>query len=101
MEVRQERSFLKERTKKPWPFGPSVGQIHGPTDKSFLLLFFKKEVLSCLGLNRVARAPLPTKPRVTRPADQEHQKCAQAMGNVARHDNRSAKCYSARLRGLS
>jgi hypothetical protein len=41
-------SFLKKRTKKLLPFG--VRRRSGPRqrDKSFLLLFFKKEVLSTL-----------------------------------------------------
>jgi hypothetical protein len=40
-------SFLKKRTKKLCSFGLSLsGQAEAETDKSFLLLFFKKEDLS-------------------------------------------------------
>jgi hypothetical protein len=39
-------SFLKKRTKKLFSVGPDTLQASGPTGKSFLLLFFKKEGLA-------------------------------------------------------
>jgi hypothetical protein len=51
MQQKEGCSFLKKRTKKLLPgashaVAPAVAQA--PTDKSFLVLFFKKEPLSCL-----------------------------------------------------
>jgi hypothetical protein len=42
---RQECSFLKKRTKKLLYFWLGLGEMSATADKSFLLLFFKKEVL--------------------------------------------------------
>jgi hypothetical protein len=41
-------SFLKKRTKKLLDFGYAVGNVPGPREKSFLVLFFKKELLPFL-----------------------------------------------------
>jgi hypothetical protein len=45
-ETKESGSFLKKRTKKLLPVGARTA-VHAPMDKSFLVLFFKKEPLSC------------------------------------------------------
>jgi hypothetical protein len=56
-------SFLKKRTKKLCEFGFGLSwRTEAEIIKSFLLLFFKKEVLSCLALRR-GTAPTPALPQ--------------------------------------
>jgi hypothetical protein len=66
METLQEGcSFLKKRTKKllfVWSRAGPTGAA--PMSKSFLLLFFKKEVLSFLNIHQLHRiSPMPAKPK--------------------------------------
>jgi hypothetical protein len=44
----ESSSFLKKRTKKLMGFGLALAQARYQNSKSFLLLFFKKEVLPLL-----------------------------------------------------
>jgi hypothetical protein len=63
-DAEEERSFLKKRTKKPLFPGHRLPASRAPTVKSFLLLFFKKEVfLSLLVVG--CTTPHPKGPGVT------------------------------------
>jgi hypothetical protein len=55
--MRDYRKQVKKRTKKLLDPVPDGGQGRSQTDKSFLLLFFKKEALSSPQSTRLATSP--------------------------------------------
>src|SRR5277367_6158311 len=77
-QAKESSSFLKKRTKKLLLVGVSAAvSAPNPKNKSFLFLFFKKEILPCFAIGRVY-------PRYTRPDAAVSQSGAWATNAASR-----------------